>query len=155
MILPNFRSSFSLQVFNNLKLQRAEKRKKSETIPSSSNSKIMRRSCGGASNVHVSMCFFCDKDSGDLHQAATFSVDTRVRKCALELHDTVLLAKLSAGDLISQEAVRHSSCLVSLYNRVIGNRTESNGDKTDKMFQGIALAELLFYIDEIHTESTN
>ena len=88
------------------------------------------------------------------HQAATFSVDTRVRKCALELHDTILLAKLSAGDLISQEAVYHSSCLVSLHNKAIRNRTESSGDKTDKMFQGDALAELLSYIEETRTEST-
>ena len=66
-----------------------------------------------------------------------------------------MLAKLSAGDLISQEAVYHSSCLVSLYNKAIRNRTESSGDKTDKMFQGIALAELLSYIEETHTESTN
>ena len=113
---------------------------------------ITRRSCGGTSNVHVSTCFFCDKDSGNLHQVATFSIDTRVRKCALELQDTILLAKLSAGDLISQEAVYHSSCLGSLYNKAIRNRTESSGDKTDKMFQGTALAELLSYIEETRTD---
>ena len=66
-----------------------------------------------------------------------------------------MLAKLSAGDLISQESVYYSSCLVSLYNNAIRNRTESSGDKTDKMFQGIALAELLSYIEETRTESTN
>ena len=66
-----------------------------------------------------------------------------------------LLAKLSAGDLILQEAVYHSSCLVSLYNKAIRNRTESSGDKTDKMFQSIALAELLSYIEETRNESTS
>ena len=141
-------------MFNNLKLKRPEKRKNSETTPSSSNSKITRRGCV-AFNVHVSTCFFCDKDSGDLHQVATFLVDTKVRKCALELQDTILLAKLSADDLISQEAVYHSSCLVSLYNKTIRNRTESSGDKADKMFQGIALAELFSYTEEARTESTN
>ena len=29
----------------------------------------------------------------------------------------MLLAKLSAGDLISQEAVYHSKCLVAIYNK--------------------------------------
>ena len=66
-----------------------------------------------------------------------------------------MLAKLSAGDFISQEAVYHSSCLVSLYNKAIRNRTESSEDKTNKMFQGIALAELLSYTEEARTESTN
>jgi hypothetical protein len=41
----------------------------------------------------------------------------KVRECALLLQDSKLLAKLSAGDLFSQEAVYHNKCLVSLYNK--------------------------------------
>ena len=38
-----------------------------------------------------------------------FNTDSRVRKCAIDLQDTVLLAQLSAGDLISLEAVSLTS----------------------------------------------
>ena len=35
-----------------------------------------------------------------------------LEKCAIELQDTVLLAKLAAGDMISQDAVYHRAFLV-------------------------------------------
>ena len=56
---------------------------------------------------------FCDDASGTLHQASTFNMDARVRKCAIQLQDRLLLAKLSAGDLISQKAVYHSNCMLT------------------------------------------
>ena len=40
-----------------------------------------------------------------------------VRRCALELEDTALLAKLAAGDMIAIEAKYHNNCLRSLYNK--------------------------------------
>ncbi|KAH3772797.1 hypothetical protein DPMN_174143 [Dreissena polymorpha] len=58
---------------------------------------------------------FCGDESGDLHEASTFMIDRRVRECALELQDTVLLAKLSAGYLISQEEKYHTTCLINLF----------------------------------------
>ena len=39
-----------------------------------------------------------------LRNASTFQVDVRVRQCAVKLQDIALLAKLSAGDMIAQEA---------------------------------------------------
>ena len=60
--------------------------------------------------------FFCD-ESGDLHEASTLSLDSRVRNCAYILQDSRLLAKLGSHDMIALEAKYHSSCLVSLYNR--------------------------------------
>ena len=59
-------------------------------------------------------CFFYGDVSDDLHDVSTFMIDKRVRECALELQDTVLLAKLSVGDLISQEAKYHAICLIKL-----------------------------------------
>ena len=56
----------------------------------------------------------------------------------------MLLAKLSAGDLISQEAVFHSSRLVSLGNIV--NQSPEDGE--EKLLQGIALAPLVAKLDE-------
>jgi len=39
------------------------------------------------------------------------------RRCALALQDTKLLAKLSAGDVISQELKYHTTCLINLYGK--------------------------------------
>ena len=47
-----------------------------------------------------------------------------------------------------------AAALVSLYNKAKINRTESGRDRTDKMFQGIAVAELLSCIEETRTEFT-
>ena len=55
----------------------------------------------------------------DLYHASTFNVGERVRKRAILLQDRVLFAYLSAGDLISQEAVYRSNCLVTLYNKAL------------------------------------
>ena len=52
-----------------------------------------------------------------MHRASTLELDARVRHCALQLQDKPLLAKLSAGDMVAQDAEYHVKCLVSLYNR--------------------------------------
>ena len=84
----------------------------------------------------------------------TFDLDRRVRDSALKLKDTVLLAKLSVGDLISQEAVYHNKCLVSLYNRAERLEPVSNFNNVDHESEGIALAELISYIEESKLSST-
>ena len=76
-------------------------------------------------------------------------MDANVRKCALQLGDQSLLAKLSAGDLISQEAVYHSKCLVALYNKA----QRSCDNRSEKVFQGIALAQLIAYIEDARAKS--
>ena len=97
------------------------------------------------------MCFFCNENGQEaLHESSTFGQDTRVRECAVKLNDTLLLAKLSAGDLIAQEAKYHSKCLVSLYNRA--SRIEMKNDnvesKKESQIHGIAFSELVSYINE-------
>lgn len=61
-------------------------------------------------------CFICDMNlqSEGPHEASTFSIDRRAHKRALQLQDQTLLAKLSAGDSVAQEAKSHARCLVSL-----------------------------------------
>ena len=46
-------------------------------------------------------CFFCDETAGSscLHNASTYDVGSC--KCALELEDTTLLAKLALHDMIT------------------------------------------------------
>lgn len=139
-----------------MKLERAEKRKSAEGAESVApgEPKVTRLSCGNASRHSPVTCFFCSDSSGDLHHVTTLRLDTRVRQCALELQDTVLLAKLSVGDLISQEAVYHSNCLNSLYYKARkSNRNDDDVNAKEKLFHGIALAELISYIEDTRAES--
>ena len=53
------------------------------------------------SEAVVVVVVFCDNASGTLYEASTFNMGARARKCAIQLKDIVLLAKLSASDLIS------------------------------------------------------
>lgn len=73
------------------------------------------------------------------------SLDARVRECATILQDQKLLAKLS--DLVAIEAKYHPACLVSLYNRARTTTKETEHGETDSL-EGIALAELVMYIEE-------
>ena len=77
-------------------------------------------------------------------------LDSCVRKCVHDLQDERLLAKLSSKDTIAQEAKYHPKCLVALYNKAAALHAEDldQHDRRDKLSHGIALAELLAYIDE-------
>ena len=52
------------------------------------------------------VCFFCETMSSSelLREMSTFHLDSHVQKCLLVRQDERLLAKLSAGDMIGQEA---------------------------------------------------
>lgn len=130
--------------FNNLKLQRAAKRKHQDTDPENGQAtKVTRKSLGITSTATSKLdkkCFFCSETSGTLHEASTFNMDMKVRECALLLQDSKLLAKLSGGDLISQEAVYHNKCLVSLYNKARDSRLRNEAAGNDKANQGIAVS---------------
>jgi len=88
------------------------------------------------------------KASESLHHASTFGLDARVRECALQLQDQTLLAKLSTGDLIALEAKYHVRCLVSLYNRAKQAKGSDEQKDSCTINQGIALAELVAYIED-------
>ncbi|CAG2211100.1 unnamed protein product [Mytilus edulis] len=143
---------------NRTKLNRAEKRTSHERIDdkATTSKKKTRHSFSVQSTSNPSVCFFCNENGQEaLHESSTFGQDTRVRECAVKLNDTLLLAKLSAGDLIAQEAKYHSKCLVSLYNRA--SRIEMKNDnvesKKESQIHGIAFSELVSYINE--TRSCN
>ena len=61
------------------------------------------------------------------------------------------MAKLSAGDLIAQEAKYHTKCLVSLYNKVRDADAKTAEPDPDRMNHAVALAELVTYIEEART----
>ena len=68
------------------------------------------------------------------------NLDRNVRKCTMELQDTVLLTiKLAAGDLTKR------ACLVALYNRTRARAKNIDKDKNQgqQRIEGVALAELI------------
>ena len=103
-----------------------------------------------ASATSDNKCFFCElrKDIGDLRKASTFKVDERVRKCAHILEDSLLLGKLSSGNMIAHDAVYHINCLSTLYRKAEKAHLMDETDNTERHLHGIALAELVSYIDE-------
>ena len=97
-------------------------------------------------------CFFCDTEAQageSLHRASTLHLDVRVRKCALRLQDkALLLAKLSAGDMVALDAEHNIKCIVSLHNRTREAKTCTTESDVDALNHGIAFAELVSYIEE-------
>lgn len=65
------------------------------------------------------ICFICDKPAliKDLRLAMTLPLHEKLQQCATNLLDEKLLAKLSAGDIVSQDHMYHPSCLTGVYNR--------------------------------------
>lgn len=133
--------------YTEMKIERHENiKRKLESGSEETSGKITRQSIGCSTVTMTHDCFFCGESSGELHKVATFGIDSNVRKYALEVQDTVLLAKLSAGDMISQEAMYHKRCYSNLFNKA---RPQKICDaKEDNQFHGIVLAELVAYIED-------
>ena len=77
-----------------------------------------------------------------------------MRKCALEVEDTALLAKLATGDMIAIEAKYHHDCLRSLYNRA-RQATPKGNDEDDSCLHGIAFAELVVFLEDMKSVEEN
>ena len=67
----------------------------------------------------------------------------------------MLLGKLSAGDMIAIDAMYHAKCLAALYNKVNRKQFGDDFDNTEKQLHGIALAELVAFIEEAYLDSEN
>ena len=69
------------------------------------------------SSAEKNICIFCEKKTGKLHEYSTFSSGNTLKNMALEMQDTTLTAKLSAGDVIAIEAKYHLQCLTAYRNK--------------------------------------
>ena len=134
-------------------LKRAEKRKSSNLNVQPAEKKFSRQSVSAKNNkVENSACYFCNSatPSDILHCIENLAIDQKVRECAIKLQDMELIAKPSTGDLIEQRAKYHAKCLVALYNKAA--RTVENEESRERRLKrechGIALAQLIDYIDE-------
>ena len=94
-----------------------------------------------------SVCFLCD-ESSDLKNASAFRLGNRIYKCAVEVQDSRLFAKLSVGDLIAQEAKYHPKRVVALHNAGANLKNTSEATNTYQQTQarkhGLSLAYWLY-----------
>ena len=137
--------------YNNTMLQRVEKRK--NPVESDNASRKCSRLHNETTPIEAT-CFFCENPAGSdgLHEVSTFQVDKRVRECATLVEDTILLGKLSMGDMIALEAKYHSKCLLVLYNHARKFKADASTD--EPQISGIAFAELAMYIEETRLEAS-
>ena len=80
----------------------------------------------------------------------------KVRRCALQLENRKLLAKLSAGDMIALEAKYHRNCLTTseLYNKARQATEKEEKEEHHSHLHGIAFAELVAYIEDMRDEES-
>jgi len=87
-----------------------------------------------------------------MRHAATFIMVRHARDCATLLEDSVLLGKLSAGDMVALEAKYHAKCLSGLYrpNRARAARSSGASGETEpqKELSRIAFAALVLFTEE-------
>ena len=145
--------------YNNTKLQRAEKRTfvtegDINDAPGACKRTIFHSRSSSTEEVQEVQCFFCRQPAGTdgVHEVATFQMDIKIRDWATILEDTELLDRLSAGDMVAQEAKYHKKCLSVLHNRVRKAECEHcEGPKykaNEREVSGIVFAELVLYIEE-------
>ena len=98
--------------YNNTMLRRAEKRKCSSSVENSRSIPCKHSRLRSSRIEEELICFFCELPAGTegLHEASTLQVDRRVKDSASLLEDSLLLAKLSAGDMVALEAKYHTKC---------------------------------------------
>ena len=136
--------------FNQTKLDRLQKRTKEKT----SSSVVHTRSSHDCIDLKDDKCYLCEGLAGTegLHNASTYDVDAKVRRCAIVLEDTALLAKLEPGDMIALEAKYHRRCLVNLYNRARALEPTISDRSCDAHLHGIAFAELVAFMEDFRKE---
>ena len=104
--------------YNITMLRRAEKRPIASSSAFGSSDDVpgkRTRSFSSEANTSEASCFFCGESGTEtLHGVATYQVDTRERKCAAQVGDNELLARLSMGNMVALESKFHSKCLLAL-----------------------------------------
>ena len=140
------------------KIKACKKRKKSQEEANDDNTGNLKKSTRKSEKrASFETCFFCDKPAPDgeflTRKASTFGLDMNVRKVAMNFQGKSLLAKLSAGDLIAQDAQYHLNCLNSLYNRARETKLSEDSNR-DRMNHGLAFAELVSYIEETRIDTS-
>ena len=148
-------------LFNNTKLQRAQKRKRPTGDGNESNSSSNKAPWRGSAPQKAE-CFLCEEEGAEVREAMTMKLNKKVNECAKTISDGKLLAKLTAGDVVAQELKYHPTCLVVLYTceRALLHELKEL-KKTEEIERNaaylIAFSELATYITEtkVTCESSN
>ena len=120
---------------------------KRENEESKTSSVKTRTSVGDSTEKVVEQCLFCDQRDGNLHKPSAFEIDNKVRKYAIDLLGTKLLSKLAGGAMVAIDAVYHSKCLVTYYNRARQNCSIENiCVQSASRLNAIAFAQVVPYI---------
>ena len=112
-------------LFDKRNIDRVCKRKSKEQHPETNKSSPLKSRLRTAfpstsTEIELPVCFFCDAVvEQDYHKVATKELRTNVRKMATELNDTLLLVKLSSGDMIVMDAVYHKHCLTGFFTKYV------------------------------------
>ena len=129
---------------NSTELNRALKRCSQGKCDASENAKKSKR---GDTKMDAGCCFFCGEiGSAPLHEFTTMEADQRVREAALATNDGKLMAKLSVGDLVAQEAKYHNACKTSLHNRAKLMTTTKVCEENPSQVLEIALLSVVKHI---------
>lgn len=99
-------------------------------------------------------CLICNKQGqaryGMCHQAATLGLHAKVLAAAQTTRDTLLLAKLSVGDMVAIDAVYHLRCLAGLYRRADAVKKKALHEDTEKLGGAMqAFMEIQAYIESL------
>lgn len=102
-------------------------------------------------------CILCGEETGTVHEFRTFNADANIRKMAIELEDTALLARLEGRAL---EAKYHLACLTKLRNhhrsllRLRANLELPGCQIEESQKKARAFTELVTYIENAVEEHT-
>ena len=148
--------------FCDYKLERAQKRENKRNIKNKDTdcpSPVKtRRLCNPMPANNKETCFFCEEYDVDknLFKAATKDITKNVYKCAKQLCDRKLLAKLAPGDMIAINAKYHLNCLNILYNRYRSHLTNIEFKKQSNQvsYDSLVFAELIAHIEEARQNTT-
>ena len=92
-------------------------------------------------------CFFCEGKENLIH-CRTMELDRNVRKMALVLEDSKVLAKLAAGDMCATEAVYHKSCFTEFFNKFQRSQKPSSLDEKCNDVEINALSETIHWLKD-------
>jgi hypothetical protein len=92
--------------------EQSEKKRRQEATSESRKSKHL-----AIVELNKELCIFCCEGRGKLHECATKKLDEDLRKMAIKLQDTALLARILGVDLVLIEAKYHLDCLIRYRNK--------------------------------------
>ena len=133
------------------KLQRARKRKISTATTDHDCNEQDKKRLRHRQPIDKSSCILCKKQDGHLHEFTTLEASENIRRMAVDLQDTAVLAATEGGDLIALDAKYHLTCLAGLRNRhrsfIRQNQSSHSSQTEERKMQARVFVELITYVE--------